>query len=381
MDVLTVDNSELRAIFLDLPPAIYRDLMEGPYSSQDCPNDRAEEAALLMGEHPLSPQIELEAYLLFATGGRRLEDCLARIAVVIDRSRGTAEQPLIYFGFFDARESCASVDVLIQKLEERARFYQATRIIGPINGSFWLSYRMKIDQFEAPAYFGEPINPAHYPRLLEAAGFEIAESYQSNFYAAKSQMPARMKRRQVQFASRGYTIRAVKRSEIKDLLPQLHQLLTDLYQGFPVYQPIDKSMFISLFKQLTLIIDRSLVRLASYEGETVGFCIAFPDYGNRLGSGRRTVEKLFAVIRKKKMKRAVLLYLGVEPAHLGLAMAMIADLKLQLDRRELPLVGALIQEGKVTADYAASEIIQTNRYALFAKTISSKDPNPDMRVI
>lgn len=381
MDVLRVDNSELRAIFLALPKLIYGELRESSYTSRDCPNDAAEEAALLTGEHLLSPLVEIEAYLLFTGGGRRLDDCLARIALVIDRSLGVAVSPRVYFGFFDARENCLSIGPLIERLEERARYYQSSKLIGPINASFLLSYRMKIDQFEATAYFGEPINPPHYPRLLEAAGFNISVRYQSNFYAAKSQLPQRMKQRQEQFAKLGYSIRAPKRSEIKELLPQLYQLLTELYQDFPAYQPIDQSSFIALFKQLTLIIDRSLVRLARYKGETVGFCIAFPDYGSRLGSGYNTMEKLLTIVRKKKMKRAVLLYIGVQPAHLGLAMAMIADLKASLDRRALSLVGALIHEGKITADYAVSEIIQTNHYALFAKALSSNEPKPDKRAI
>ena len=386
MHVRSVNDPVLKSIFLDLPAAVYSTADSSPYGIKDLPNDRAEEAALLAGTHTLSEIIHIEAFLLFRgdlVPGEtpKLDNCLARLALIENTAMRAKDRSTLCFGFFDARFDTPSIVPLIQAVEARCRDHKATRLLGPINASFWLKYRFKLDQFNQEPYFGEPINPPYYPALFLEAGFTIDTLYSSNFYGAQSTMPKRMQKRLDDFKRKNVQIRAPKRSEIDRLIPELYALLSDLFRDFRIYHPIDAKSFETLFSSMKLIISRDLIRLAISDGAIVGFIICFPDYGSRLGSERSVIEKVFAIIRKRKMKRAVLLYLGVRPAHLGLATAMIADLKRSLDQRNLPLIGALIQSGKVTADYAASEIISTNQYALLAKTVSTDGLKPDMRVI
>lgn len=397
MTIRPVNTSELESIFLDLPAAVYATLADGNYDLRDMPNSRSAEKALLNGTHPLSSITRIEGFLMFDLKEQEepsLENCLARIALihlkddVTDTKAATTIK--LYFGFFDARLQTKTIEPLLRHIEaiavnalptDRLGLNQTVEMHGPLNGNFWMGYRFKMDHFDEPAYIGEPINPAHYPALFLDAGYHIADLYSSNFYAAHSQMPPRMQKRLKRFRENGYDIRPPKAAEVKNLLPTLHRLLTELYSSFPTYRAINEEQFFTLFSDLTKIIDRDLVRIAIKDGETVAFLICFPDYGNRLNSSRSLLTKLLAILSKKKTNRAVLLYLGVRPGHLGLGPAMVADLKQSLDRRHLPIVGALIHSGKITADYAASQIVQTNHYALLAKTVSSSGENPDIRVI
>lgn len=152
---------------------------------------------------------------------------------------------------------------------------------------------------------------------------------------------------------------------------QFHHLISDLYADFPTFEPISEGQFMSQFADMPLILDRSLILIARYQGKIAGFLIAFPDYALNLSDDRSIRSKLSAILRKKQCKQAVLLYLGAKAEHLGLGSAMVASLGETLIKRRLALVGALIQESKPTASYAYGEIRDQRSYVLLKKDLDS----------
>jgi hypothetical protein len=370
LSVRPVNSRALAKLFTRLPQVIAK---QGRREKQN--SDAKTEMALLTGGHPLSGGMEIQAYLLLNASEAddkkiRLSDCLARVALILPKSSDEA-----YFGFFAARGEIDQIGRLLDPLERTARALGRTRIIGPVDGSFWLSYRFKIDAFDRPVYFGEPRNPARYPALFEAAGYRQAVRYRSNFYPPGSLVTNRMELRLRRFRELGYKIHAPRRGEQKELIKKLHRLITELYSGFPTYQPIDLAGFRNIFAELALVADFSLIRAAYKDGEPVGFLIALPDYQDRLDPRRSTVTKLVAILRKRKVKQTVLLYLGAKDSALGLGSALVSDFSHTVKERGLAVVAALIEGDKVTGGYAASEIRQTRHYALFAKDLE-KIPSP-----
>lgn len=362
--VCPVNNQAFAKLFTRLPQVIAKQDRREKQNS-----DAKVEMALLTGGHSLSGGMAIQAYLLLDASkvddrNIRLADCLARIALILPKSSDEA-----YFGFFAARKEIDDIDKLLDPLEDAARALGRTRLIGPVDGSFWLSYRFKIDAFDQPVYFGEPRNPARYPALFEAAGYRQAIRYRSNFYPPGSLATNRMALRLRRFRELGYTIHAPRRGEQKELVKKLYHLITELYSGFQTYQPIDLESFRKIFADLALVADFNLIRAAYKDGEPVGFLIALPDYQDRLDPRRSTVTKLIAILRKRKVKQAVLLYLGAKDSALGLGSALVSDFSYTVKERGLAVVAALIKDDKVTGGYAASEISQTRHYALYAKDL------------
>ena len=72
---------------------------------------------------------------------------------------------------------------------------------------------------------------------------------------------------------------------------------------------------------------------------------------------------------KKKPKRYVMLYMGVEPAHQGLGKAIVYAIMKELMTSGLPSIGALARDGKITQKYAFDDVTDVYEYVLLEREI------------
>lgn len=347
-----VGDSSLRD-FLSLPKKLYKKhfLMQ----------DRAEEKAQLMGTHPLSSHYQLEAYVVYH------ERCVVARAALIcypDLERA-------YVGYFEAKNDTEAVLALFERLKERASELGKSSIAGPVQASFWLGYRMKLDHFEESPFTGEPSGKVYYPTLWQAAGFSLSERYHSVFYQEVpfGDKQERLEKRYQQFVEKGYRIVSPKREDWPQVSRQVFTLLSKLYSDFPLYHSIREEEFATLFAPYQNVLDFSMVRLAYKDGILVGFLISLPDYGNVV-YGRLTPLSLLRILQtRKKAKRYAILYLGVEPGHLGLGSALAYPIYKAIQERRAVAIAALIHQGKITENYATSLKEHRHSYGIFEATL------------
>ena len=150
--------------FLALPQKLYGKghLMQSP----------EEEASLISGTHPLSPEIEVRAFVGYQDQQVQIRGLLTYYPV-----DGTC-----FLGYFESLDDVDMAKQFIAYIADQARDLGAEKLIGPVQTSFWLGYRMQLSGHEDLPFTGEPHQPAYYPKLWEAAGFKLTESYLSNFY-------------------------------------------------------------------------------------------------------------------------------------------------------------------------------------------------------
>ena len=74
---------------------------------------------------------------------------------------------------------------------------------------------------------------------------------------------------------------------------------------------------------------------------------------------------------KKKTKRYVMLYMGVDQEHRGLGKALVGSIMEELRKSGLSSVGALARDGKVTQKYGEEHIEQCCEYVLLEKRIDN----------
>ena len=88
----------------------------------------------------------------------------------------------LYIGFFECVDDSNVAKSLFDYCEIKAKEWGYKKLIGPVDGSFWFRYRMKLDHFQEQPYVGEPYNKDYYRRLFEENGLQLKEIYTSTMY-------------------------------------------------------------------------------------------------------------------------------------------------------------------------------------------------------
>ena len=140
---------------------------------------------------------------------------------------------------------------------------------------------MQLSGHEDLPFTGEPHQPAYYPKLWEAAGFKLTESYLSNFYpkVSPTTQEAKLAKRYEAALAAGIKIRSPHKSDWTEVSLQVFELLNRLYRDFPIYRSLQGGQFSAIFEKYRYILDFSMVKLAYQEEKLVGFLITMPDYG------------------------------------------------------------------------------------------------------
>lgn len=344
------ESAELEA-FQKLPQRLY--------SPERLTQNRREERDILLGIHPLSHYFHVYKFLAYVDG-------VAVARAVLTQYNGTKEG---YFGFFEAENHPKAVAALFGFMKRFARTLGLQRLSGPVNASFWIGYRLKIDHFDRP-YSGEPYNLPYYKDLLETAGFRTIQTYCSNRFGVIPQTyeNAAYEQRLNEKRRSGYEIHNLKKTRMESSIREIYRLLIRRYRDFPAFHWISEEEFARLYGPLKYIADGKMVKLAYYQGQLVGFFISIPNYHNLISGGLvKALPKLLSI--KRSPKAYVMLYLGVDEAHRGLGKALSHSIMMELRRSGATSIGALILEGKANASYYADLIEYQYHYILMETEI------------
>ena len=258
-----------------------------------------------------------------------------------------------------------------EALYAEARRLGCDRLIGPVDASFWIRYRLKTNCFDQLPYTGEPYNLSYYEGFFLENGFRVSGEYVSNRYGRipQSALDGRNVRRLQYFAEKGYTISSLERESFEKTLREIYRMMISLYSGFQTFSHITEEEFCKLYSPLKKAADPDMVKIAYLNGKAVGFFVTLPNYGNA-ACGILTPSKLWRICKvKRECKDYILLYLGTEPEHLGLGKALSECLLGEMCSRQAVSMGALIRKGKVTGSYFSRLIEKEYTYALYEKAL------------
>ncbi len=336
-----------------------RDFLSIPkklYTNRELIQNEKEERELLLGQHVLSKYFNLYKLLVYK-GNEPVSRCIITIY---------PDDLSSYIGFFESIEDTECTRLLFEKAKDISRFNNCHKITGPVDVSFWIRYRLKTNNFHHKPYVSEPYNKDYYIDLFLDAGYHIMETYISNYYRKPPIHfnDQKSKERYRNFTSKGYTILSPSMKEYDSAIRTIYKLLMELYGKFPVFKQIQEEDFVQHFISYKYILDFSIVKIAYYNEEPVGFMIGMPDYGNMLYGNIGLKEYLMVLLKKIRCSNYVLLYMGVKPKHRGLGNAMVQTMLNIVKRRRASGIGSLIKEGKVTQGYVSDKIESRNTYVL-----------------
>ena len=336
-------------------------LPEKLYSKKERTNNPKTERELLEGTHILSHYFETTGFLILDEKGKPLSRCMVTVY---------PKEPVAYVGFFESVNDRKASRRLFMEVEAFCKEHHLEKMVGPLDGSFWIKYRLKTNYFGKP-YACEPYNQSYYVSLFEDAGFEVSDRYFSNGFCVidKEFSDGKCEKRLLEMLDKGYRIESLKVENFDSDIKTIYNLITSLYKNFPTYKEITEEEFVNIFSSLKIVLNFDIVFIA-YKGERpVGFFISMPDYSNYI-CGKLTPAKLIHILREKKHPHGyVHLYLGVEKEHLGLGAALSEKILQKMKESQVPSVGALIHEGKVTGGYFKELVEKKYEYVLFSKDL------------
>lgn len=337
--------------FLKLPSALYGK----KYITQN----KNEEQQILKKNHILSKYFKAEAYIVYKDN----EICTRCIITEYENDVS------LYFGFFESQNDEAAVKMLFNEVQRIAASGGYKNIVGPVNCSFWISYRLKADHYNSEPYISEPYNLSYYHELFEKCGFSVSNKYVSNLYGRITDEKTKYVKRYNLFTSNGYKIESPKKAEFETAIEHIYDMIMELYKDFPIFKSMTKQDFIVYFMKYRLILDYSIVKIAYYENEAVGFFIGMPDYGNLLYNDINIITLLKIYFKKIFCKNYVLMYMGVKAGHEGLGSAILQPILEFLNKKKAKSIGSFIKVGKVSESYVHEEIIDKFVYNLYVKNL------------
>lgn len=330
------------------------------YNKKDIVQNENLERELLMGKHCLNKYFKQYKFLMLK-GENTIGRCILTIY---------PEDKIGYIGFFECIEDIQAGKAMLEYIHNIAKTLKLSSIQGPIDSSFWIKYRLKMDMFDGSPYTSEPYNKAYYKEIFFEAGYNICQEYISNKYAKGSIFDKQFDKYREKWkqVKEQYKIVTPNKSNFEIYLQDIYTLITNLYSNFPIYKNISKEDFIQMYKEYNKIADFNLVKIVYFEEQPVGFMLGLPDYSNLLYN-LNTKNKMKIFFKKIRTKRYVSLYIGVERKHIQLSRYFIYETIRFLWFKNSTIVNALISSQKPNTNYAAQKIIGKNRYCLFEKKV------------
>jgi len=305
MNITQIDLTNKKQVrdFLDLPFRIYADIPQWvpPLRMDDC-------LRLDPKRYPFYRHSQAGFFLAYE--GTRV---VGRIAAIHNRLYNQYNnEASAFFYLFECENSREIANALFDAACDWARKRGLTKIIGPKGFTVLDGFGMLVKGFEYRPAFGLPYNPAYYPSLIEAAGFEVERDAVSGYLGADIQFPARIHELAERIAKRrGLRIARYRtRDDLRAFVPKLKDLYNNALRGTAGNAPMTDAEIKMMANQLLWFADPRLLKIVykvedPHKGseEPVGFLMAYPDISAALQKTRGRIFPFGWITLLREFKR------------------------------------------------------------------------------
>lgn len=248
--------------------------------------------------------------------------------------------------------------MVFQSLERIARNLKVTKIVGPIDFSTYLNYRLRLDHFEEPSFVGEPVNSIASVQSLYQMGYKIDKKYFSHEF--KVSWNIKFITSVILFglwshfkSPNKFTFKNFSCENYKNFLPEIYDIIDSVFSENYLYQKIPYSMFELLFETKILpFVDFNTTILAlDHQNKLAGFSLCLKD--------------------QNKQKRLLFKTIGVKPEYrkgsfLGRQLMLLVYKAAR--KKYQTCMACLMIEGNKPEKMFRKNSIFTKSYAVFSKT-------------
>jgi len=168
-----------------------------------------------------------------------------------------------YIGCFDMDDKDSGVEQLSAYVEELKNAGHK-RIVGPINGDTWHSYRLVSWCSGDAAFPMEPQNPLWYNEVYADCGFVLVKKYHTDKFSLVNIE-----------APQNTNLALVLRPFKPDDLPLIYDLSLNGFDENFLYNAISYDDFAALYTPMLPMIDPELMLIAELDGWPAGFLFSF----------------------------------------------------------------------------------------------------------
>jgi L-amino acid N-acyltransferase YncA len=279
------------------------------------------------------------------------EILLARASIWFDGPRVEANERTGLIGHYAASSLEAGKKILEVACDTLHKF-GCTRVVGPMDGSTWKSYRLVTEMGSEAPYLLELHNPLEWSSHFLEAGFEVLATYHSTLGINPEPDP-RMPKVRERFAANRITTRAAIPANLESELDAIYDLALESFSQNFLYSPISKTDFLELYRPILAKLPPGFTRIAEHDGRAVGFAFAVPD------------------MLRPQLDTLILKTVGIRKARVYAGLGgLLADEMHDLARHAgmSRVIHALIHDGNVSGKTSAKTGSIMRRYALYSRT-------------
>ena len=252
---------------------------------------------------------------------------IGRIAAIENRLHNETHGDRVgFFGFFECSDDPAVAGALLETAAHWLRGRGLDTMRGPASFSTNDECGLLVDGFDTPPTLMMPHNPPGYIALIEGAGFRKAKDllvFQGGEPTRPVPVPERLTRATRLIADRtGVTIRPLRMDDFDRELARIKSLYERCWEKNWGFVPMTEAEIDHLAEQFKPVVVPDLVPFVEKDGEPVAFGLALPDLNaifrhNRGGYLLPVLPKLLWALKRKTVRRARILLLGVTPEYRG----------------------------------------------------------------
>lgn len=298
--------------FIDLPYRLHAD------RPLWVPPLRRDVRALLSHSNPFFEHGDAAYFLARADGA-----VVGRVAAISNRLHNEVHGDRVgFFGFFECVDDTAVARALLDSAADWVRERDLDTLRGPASFSTNDECGLLVDGFDMPPTLMMPFNPEYYARLLEANGFAKVKdlwAYQGGHPERYVPVPARSVRAVELLQKRLHiTLRPLDLKRFDDEVERIKRAYNAMWQRNWGFVPLTGAEIEHMARDFRPVINPDLVPFAEIDGQVVGFGLAIPDLnqilrGNRSGRTFPAALKILWALKRRKIRRARILLLGVLP--------------------------------------------------------------------
>jgi|GEM_PF-2517569 len=260
----TNEKEHMKA-FLGLPSVVYKG--DKNYVKENV----KKVISWLLGDHPCADFLVQKNLLVYKHGV-----AVARGIAFVNEVGGFGS-----IGFFECLEDERAVSIIVDEARGFCSEHGIEKIYATMNGSIWGNYRIMTKGFEHKPFLGEPYNKSYYYELLIKCGFNIAQTWQSQFMKNTRQDEVANRIKFIASLKQSDNIKIRSMQNLDEDILILYKLIMNSFSEFFLFHPLEKNTFIELYKGMKKISDRRTMFLGfDKNNNPLGFGIAIPNYRN-----------------------------------------------------------------------------------------------------
>lgn len=300
---IDLDNKKHLRDFLSLPFSIYRDIPQwAPPLQMD------ERLRLNRKRFPFYQHSQAGFFIAYKRSSPADEKTrpIGRLAVLDNRPYNEFNnETTAFFYLFECEDNTGAAQALFEAGFEWARSRGLTKMLGPKGFTPMDGFGLLVKGFQHRPAFGLPYNPAYYPALIEACGFQPSRDAVSGYISADIRFPERIHELADRIKERRglHIARYEKRSDLRSLVPKLKDLYNGALRGTAGNAPISDDEANALADQLLWFADPKLIKIVMNDDEPVGFLLAYPDVSAALQKNRGRLFPFGWLTMLRELKR------------------------------------------------------------------------------